>query len=102
MAAAIPVFTIYNAMILCQIPDTGNFQGQTDAQRMAEELFDNDQRMAEELFDNDFGTAMTKSIKQVCKDELCQDQGLKTESEHLYSGFAMKFGWAGTLHNTLS
>ncbi|CAJ1937314.1 unnamed protein product [Cylindrotheca closterium] len=57
MAAAIPVFTIYDAMILCQIPDTGNFQGQTDAQRMAEELFD-----------NDFGTAMTKSIKQVNMD----------------------------------
>ncbi|CAJ1955419.1 unnamed protein product [Cylindrotheca closterium] len=57
MAAAIPVFTIYDAMILCQIPDTGNFQGQTDAQRMAEELFD-----------NNFGTAMTKSIKQVNMD----------------------------------
>ncbi|CAJ1954253.1 unnamed protein product [Cylindrotheca closterium] len=57
MAATIPVFTIYVAMILCQIPDTGNFQGQTDAQRMAEELFD-----------NDFGTAMTKSIKQVNMD----------------------------------
>lgn len=57
MAAEIPVFSIHDAMIACGVPDNGNFQGNTDAERVAMELFD-----------NDFRTVMDKSIKDLDND----------------------------------
>lgn len=57
MAAAIPIFTIHDAMMRCGVPDNGNFQGKTDAERTATELFD-----------DNFETVKDKSIKDLDND----------------------------------
>ena len=51
MAAALPpVFTVHDAMVAAGVGDTDNFIGQSSAERLAEDLFD-----------NDFTTCMDKS-----------------------------------------
>ena len=42
MAALPPVHTVYDAMILAGVNDADDFHGQTSAERLSEDLFDND------------------------------------------------------------
>ena len=58
MAAALPpVFTVYDAMIAVGVDDTDNYNGQSSAERLAEDLFD-----------NDFTTCMDKSHDDIESD----------------------------------
>ena len=69
MAAApaqLPVFTIRDAMIACGMDDVHLFDGETQAQRFATEVFDNDftacmDKTFEEL-DDDFKSYSTLTI----------------------------------------
>ena len=42
MAGLPPVFTVYQAMMSAGVNDTDNFNGQSSAERLAEDIFDND------------------------------------------------------------
>ena len=58
MAAVLPpVFTVHDAMVAAGVDDTDNFAGQSSAERLAEDLFD-----------NDFTTCMDKSQDDIESD----------------------------------
>lgn len=42
MAANVPQFTVRDALVACGVPDANPYQGQTSAQRMAIDIFNND------------------------------------------------------------
>ena len=52
-----PVFTVHDAMVAAGVDDTDNFDGQSSAQRLAEDLFD-----------NNFTTCMDKSHDDIESD----------------------------------
>ena len=52
-----PLNTVYNAMILCGVDDNANFNGETAAQRIAAEVFD-----------DDFASCMDKTLPELDDD----------------------------------
>ncbi|CAJ1954180.1 unnamed protein product [Cylindrotheca closterium] len=95
MAAVPPFFTVHDDMAICGIDDVTLFQGRTQAERIAYEIFS-----------DDFTTTMDSTIDELFKTltGLTIPQGqirlmpaIKRTSAHSSNGAETRFAWDETL-----